>query len=148
MLKVIFVAFAIVGTVVSARAQVLVPDDLARRAIERRAVEAVNWGMAAVNYDLMLQEALKNTAGKLNQVVYWGRPLDWHNQTLTPNPDAIYLMAFFNTKDVGLPLGPRIRSIQSNASSRRRRRGAAIRRRTPSISTSRRPKTMASPSTS
>jgi hypothetical protein len=23
------------------------------------------------------------------------------NQTLTPNPDAIYLMAFFNTKDVG-----------------------------------------------
>jgi hypothetical protein len=69
--------------------------------IERRAVEAVNWGMAAVNYDLMLQEALNNTASKVNQVVYWGRPLDWHNQTLTPNPDAIYLMAFFNTKDAG-----------------------------------------------
>jgi hypothetical protein len=27
--------------------------------------------------------------------------MDWHNQTLTPNPDAIYFMAFFNTKDVG-----------------------------------------------
>src|SRR6202008_242584 len=25
--------------------------------------------------------------------------LDWKNQTLTPNPDVIYLMAFFNTKD-------------------------------------------------
>jgi hypothetical protein len=38
----------------------------------------------------------------VNQVVYWSRPLDWHNQTLTPNPDAIYFMAFFNTKDAGL----------------------------------------------
>src|SRR5215471_18705770 len=75
--------------------------DLARRNIERRAVEAVIWGMAAVNTELMLQEMLTKTSGKVNQVVYWGRPLDWHNQTLTPNPDAIYFMAFFNTKDVG-----------------------------------------------
>ena len=37
----------------------------------------------------------------MNQVIYWGRPLDWRNQTLTPNPDAIYFMAFFNTKDAG-----------------------------------------------
>ena len=57
--------------------------------------------MPAVNYDLMLQEMLTKTEGKVNQVVYWGRPLDWHNQTLTPNPDAIYFMAFTNTKDVG-----------------------------------------------
>jgi hypothetical protein len=27
--------------------------------------------------------------------------LDWKNQTLTPNPDVIYLMPFFNTKGVG-----------------------------------------------
>jgi hypothetical protein len=73
--------------------------ELAERAIERRAVEAVNWGMSAVNYDLMLQEMLDKTSGKVNQVVYWSRPLDWHNQTLTPNPDAIYFMAFFNTKE-------------------------------------------------
>ena len=82
-------------------AQTLTPDQLAQRNIERRAVEVVNWGMSAVNYDLMLQEMLTKTAGKVNQVVYWSRPLDWHNQTLTPNPDAIYLMAFFNTKDAG-----------------------------------------------
>ena len=81
------------------QAQQLSPDDIARRTIERRAVEAVNWGMSAVNYDLMLQEMLGKTGGKVNQVVYWSRPLDWHNQTLTPNPDAIYFMAFFNTKD-------------------------------------------------
>lgn len=75
------------------------PDDLASRAIERRAVEAVIWGMPAVNYDLMLQQMLSNTNAKVGQVVYWGRPLDWHNQTLTPNPDALYFMVFFNTKD-------------------------------------------------
>ena len=34
-----------------------------------------------------------------NQIVYWSRPLDWKNQTLTPNPDTIYLMPFYNTKD-------------------------------------------------
>ena len=79
-------------------AQTLTPDQPAQRSIERRAVEAVNWGMSAVNYDLMLQEMLTKTSGRVNQIIYWSRPLDWHNQTLTPNPDAIYFMAFFNTK--------------------------------------------------
>lgn len=81
------------------RAQNLAADDLKNRTIARRAVEAVIWGMPAVNYDLMLQEMLSKTSGKVGQVIYWGRPLDWHNQTLTPNPDAIYFMTFFNTKD-------------------------------------------------
>lgn len=57
--------------------------------------------MPAVNYNLMLQEMLTKTPGKVNQVIYWGRPLDRHNQTLTPNPDTLYFMAFLNTKDVG-----------------------------------------------
>jgi hypothetical protein len=50
------------------------PDQLKQRAIERRAVEAVNWRMPAVNTDLMLQEMLGKTAGKVNQIVYWSRP--------------------------------------------------------------------------
>jgi hypothetical protein len=66
-----------------------------------RAVEAVIWGMPAVNYDLMLQEMLNTTAGRQNEVLYWSQPADWKNQTLTPNPDAIYFMIFFNTKDAG-----------------------------------------------
>jgi hypothetical protein len=64
-----------------------------------RAVEAVIWGMPAVNYDLMLQEMLNKTPAKENEIIYWSKPVDWKNQTLTPNPDAIYLMTFFNTKD-------------------------------------------------
>ena len=89
---------ALICSAVSAQAQSLSPEDLNRGNIERRGVEAVIWGMAAVNTDLMLQAALKAGA-KENEIVYWSRPVDWHNQTLTPNPDTIYLMPFFNTKD-------------------------------------------------
>jgi hypothetical protein len=74
------------------------PSDLVaaqQRQIESRALEAAIWGMPAVNTDLMLQQATKAGA-KPGNIVYWGRPLDWHNQTLTPNPDAIYLMSFYD----------------------------------------------------
>ena len=52
-----------------AQAQDLSPEELARRAIERRAVEAVIWGMPAVNAELMF-EAMKNAKADFNQVVY------------------------------------------------------------------------------
>jgi hypothetical protein len=75
-------------------------EDLARRTVERRAVEAVIWGMPAVNFELMYQ-AMVQTNGAWNQIVFWSRLPDWKNQTLTPNPDTIYFLAFINTKDVG-----------------------------------------------
>ena len=75
--------------------------DLAERAIYRRAVEAVVWGMPAVNTDLMYQAMAREAKGGWNQIVYWSRLLDWKNQTLTPNPDAIYLMPFFDTAEIG-----------------------------------------------
>src|SRR5580693_8848074 len=96
-----FVLGLLLSYSVSTRAENFSAEELARRTMERRAVEAVVWGMPAVNYDLMLQEMLTKTLGKVNQVIYWGRPLDWHNQTLTPNPDTLYFMTFLNTKDVG-----------------------------------------------
>jgi hypothetical protein len=93
-------------------------DELNRRLVERRAVEAAIWGMPAVNYDLMLQEMLTKTDGKVGQVIYWGRPLDSKNQTLTPNPDALYFMTFFNTKDgpvvLDLPPGDANGSFNAN----------------------------------
>src|ERR1700754_1179754 len=75
--------------------------ELAERAIQRRAVEAVVWGMPAVNTDLMSQAMVRSVQGDWNQIVYWSRLLDWKNQTLTPNPDAIYLMPFFDTAQAG-----------------------------------------------
>jgi Protein of unknown function (DUF1254) len=73
-------------------------DHLTRRAIERRAIEAVIWGMPAVNFDLMLQ-AFVGTKGAPNQVVYWSRLIVLEEPTLTPNPDTIYVMPFYDTKD-------------------------------------------------
>jgi hypothetical protein len=92
-------AFALSSAVAPAFAQNMPSEELERRTMQRRAVEAVLWGMPAVAYDLMLQEMLGKTAGKVNQVIYWGRPLDWKNQTLTPNPDAILFMSFFSLAD-------------------------------------------------
>ena len=94
-------ALALICAVTPGHAQNLSSDDLSRRTIERRAVEAVIWGMPAVNYDLMLEAMIREAKGAANQIVYWSRLPDWKNQTLTPNPDVIYLMPFFNTKDAG-----------------------------------------------
>lgn len=70
---------------------------LQQRALERRAVEAVVWSVPAVNFELMY-DALVKAGGNWNQVVYWSRLPDWRNQTLTPNPDVIYLMPFYDTR--------------------------------------------------
>lgn len=72
-----------------------------QRVSERRAVEAVIWGMPAVNTELMLQAMLRSTGAKENEVVYWSRPVNWKNQTLTPNPDSIYFMTFFDLRKSG-----------------------------------------------
>jgi len=78
-------------------------DDLAQRAVERRAVEAAIWCMPAVNFDLMYQAMVRDAkAGEgSNKIVYWSKLSDWKNQTRTPNPDAVYFMPFFDTKGVG-----------------------------------------------
>ncbi len=74
-------------------------DELLDRQARSRAVEAMIWGMPAVNTDLMLQAALETTTAKPNDIVFWSRPVNWKNQTLTPNPDSIYFMSFWNVKD-------------------------------------------------
>ncbi|MHB0771640.1 DUF1254 domain-containing protein [Bradyrhizobium sp. 5.13L] len=94
-IRLAWIALALLVCPPAALAQAPVGD----RLLHSRAVEAAIWGMPVINYDLMLQEMLTKTNGKINQVVYWGRPLDWRNQTLTPNPDTLYFMAFFDTKD-------------------------------------------------
>jgi len=92
-------ALALTCTTAGSQAQAPNATELADRAIHRRAVEAMIWGMPAVNYDLMLQAMLTTTTAKPNQIVYWSRPVNWRNQTLTPNPDAIYFMTFTDTRN-------------------------------------------------
>ena len=98
--KIVLAAFALIFTSASAPAQNFSSEELNRRTIERRAFEAVVWGMPAVNTELMYDQMLK-AGGKANQMIYWGRPLDWRNQTLTPNPDTLYFMGFYDTRIAG-----------------------------------------------
>jgi len=85
-----------VGTRADDTPPAFTPAQLAERALHRRAVEAVIWGMPAVNYERMLQAA-RDSGAKANQIVYWSEPVNGKNQTLTPNPDTIYLNPFYDT---------------------------------------------------
>ena len=76
-------------------------EELRRRNLERRAVEAINWGIPAVSFDRMVQATLWDAKGDFNEIVYWSGRSDWKNQTLTPNPDVIYFMPFINTRECG-----------------------------------------------
>jgi len=67
----------------------LSPSELAERTVHRRAVEAVIWGMPAVNCDLMYQAMVRQAKAAFNQIAYWSRLPDWKIQTLTPNPDSL-----------------------------------------------------------
>lgn len=71
---------------------------LAERMLHGRAIEAVIWGMPAVNFDRMLKAVIAN-GGKANQVVYWSQPVNSKDQTLTPNPDTIYFNPFYDTRN-------------------------------------------------
>jgi hypothetical protein len=98
--KIVTAAFAFICATMSAHAQSLSTENVASRTIERRAIEAVIWGMPAVNFDLMYQATVQ-AKGSWNQIVYWSRLFGWENQTLTPNPGTIYFQPFYNTEEVG-----------------------------------------------
>ena len=83
MFKVALGAFIMIFAAASAQAQDFSADDLARRAIERRAVEAVNWGIPAVNYDRMVQAMARDAKGDFNQI----RLLVGVPRLEEPNPD-------------------------------------------------------------
>ena len=99
MIRATLAVLALLSAPISVFGQGLSAKDLTRRTIERRAVEAVIWGMPAVNYNLMYEAMVREAHGGFNQIVYWSRLPDWKNQTLTPNPDFIYLMPFFNVQE-------------------------------------------------
>ena len=94
--KIILAVLVFAGLATSANARAPSAEEVTQHMIKRRAIEAAIWGMPAVNYERMLQAAIINGA-QLNQVVYWSQPVNWKNQTLTPNPDTIYLNPFYDT---------------------------------------------------
>lgn len=55
--------------------------------------------MPAVNLQRMYEAFVDTVGGHVNEILYWSRLLDWHNQTPTPNPDTVYFMPLFDTTD-------------------------------------------------
>lgn len=73
------------------------PADFEEQLIYNRAIEAVIWGIPAVNSELLHENLLK-AKGDYNQVVYWSGLISSKNQTLTPNPDVIYINPLYDTR--------------------------------------------------
>jgi hypothetical protein len=78
---------------------ILLKDDLARRAFERRAVEAAIWGMPIVSVDAMRTAFLRDAGARYDDIVYWSRQADWKLQITTPNASSWYVYIPINTKD-------------------------------------------------
>ena len=83
-------------------AQTFSSEELRRRTLERRAVEAAIWGMPIVSVHAMREAFFRDAKAKYNDIVFWSKPSDWQNQTTTPNASARYVYFNFNT----LPDGP------------------------------------------
>jgi hypothetical protein len=66
-------------------------EELARRTVERRAVEAVIWGMPVVNTDAMRQAYFRDVGAKYNDICYFSKPADWRFQVTTPNASTNYV---------------------------------------------------------
>jgi len=73
--------------------------ELAERTIQRRAVEAVVWGMPLVNTDAMRQAYLRDVGAKYNDICYFSKPAEWRFQVTTPNASTHYVYSNFNLKD-------------------------------------------------
>src|SRR4030095_4167730 len=73
------------------------PENVNEQAIYSRAFNVAVWGMPAVNFELFI-EALRKVKGDYNQIVYWSGLVKSNNQTLTPNPDVIYVNPFYDTR--------------------------------------------------
>ena len=76
-------------------------EELSRRTIERRAVEAAIWGMPIVNFDSMRQAFFHDANGAYGDILFWSRPGNWKLQVLTPNTTVRYVLSFVNTNQAG-----------------------------------------------
>ena len=82
-----------------AQSQNFTPEELARRTVERRAVEAAIWGMPMVTTYAMRESFFRDAGAKYGDVVYFSKPADWRFQFTTPNASTHYVYFNYNTKE-------------------------------------------------
>ncbi|MFD1603347.1 DUF1254 domain-containing protein [Flavobacterium artemisiae] len=81
----------------SSGSEIFKPANLDEQVLYNRAFETVVWGIPAVNFEL-LNESLTKAKGSFNQIIYWSGLINSKNQTLTPNPDVIYVNPLYDTR--------------------------------------------------
>jgi hypothetical protein len=77
------------------------PNGPQQRMLERRAVDAVIWGMPMISLDAMRQAYFRDGKAQYGDIIWWPKGNAWKNQSLTPNTSLRYLYVFFNTKEQG-----------------------------------------------
>ena len=78
--------------------------EIARRRIERRAVEAAIWGLPLASTAAMREAFFRDAGARYNDIVYFSKPADWRFQFTTPNASTYYIYFNFNTANGPLVL--------------------------------------------
>lgn len=91
--------FALVAA--SASAAEFTPQQLDERLVERRAFDAVVWGVPAVNLDMMRQAYFRDANARYNDIIWWPKGADWRNQSLAANTLVRYIYFFADTRADG-----------------------------------------------
>jgi len=86
---------------VAQNATPLTSEELSRRNIERRAVDAVIWGVPVVSLDMMRQAYFRDGKAQYNDIIWWPKGATWKNQSLATNTIVRYIYFFSNTKKNG-----------------------------------------------
>jgi hypothetical protein len=76
-------------------------QELSLRTMERRAVDAVIWGIPIVSFDFMRQAFFRDAKAKYGDIIFWSKPGSWKLQCLTPNTSVRYVFSFINTRESG-----------------------------------------------
>jgi len=77
------------------------PQELQQRLVERRAVDAVIWGLPLVSEDAVKQAAFRDGKANYNDIVWWPKGGGWKNQSPTPNVNTRYIYFFIDTRQDG-----------------------------------------------
>jgi hypothetical protein len=76
-------------------------EELNQRMLERRALDAVIWGLPLVSEDAVKQAYFRDAKANYNDIVWWPKGGGWKNQSPTPNVNTRYMYFFINTKQDG-----------------------------------------------
>jgi hypothetical protein len=99
--KILLTLTTLAAPALQVSAQGLSPQSLQQRLVERRAVDAVIWGLPLVSEDAVKQAYFRDGGAHFNDIVWWPNGGGWKNQSPTPNVNTRYMYFFINTKQDG-----------------------------------------------